>query len=244
MFVGGQEHRYEAPPDPVPPASEFTVLIEQNLIVGNASDSGASGALRVTMDACVRLTQNVLAENRGDVAFDRAEVHAERNIVWQDWRFSGGTERAARSRFAENLLPGRATILNAPPSFTAQLQGNGNVLQAASAGQRLEADTVRGVVRALEFAPATLTTRVTATRRLPEDIRPGRVVRMISRLAPPSWHVIREVSGNSMIVWGRVRPTSRETTRFEVLPSFRLRRDAPGDAGAIQANLQNPLLQP
>ncbi len=77
LFVGGQEHRYDAPLDPIPPKEQFYVTINNNRFFGNRNSSMNSGAMRFTMESRGEFTNNVVAHNNG-IYFQRSEVTVRR----------------------------------------------------------------------------------------------------------------------------------------------------------------------
>jgi len=79
LFVGGQEHRYDSPLDPIPPSEEFFVSIAQNVFIGNRNKSMNSGAMRFTMESRGEFTGNYTAFNNG-VYFQRSEVRIAGNL--------------------------------------------------------------------------------------------------------------------------------------------------------------------
>ncbi len=79
LFVGGQEHRYDAPLDPIPPKDKFFVSIINNTFIGNRNSSKNSGAMRFTMESRGEFINNIVAQNNG-VYFQRSEVMS---ILWK-----------------------------------------------------------------------------------------------------------------------------------------------------------------
>jgi len=80
LFVGGQEHRYDAPLDPLPPAGEFFVTIDANVFMGNRNPSMNSGAFRITMESRGSVTNNLIAFNNG-AYFQRSELDISHNTI-------------------------------------------------------------------------------------------------------------------------------------------------------------------
>jgi hypothetical protein len=80
LFVGGQEHRYDAPLDPYPPKERFYVTIDNNTFIGNRNPSMNSGAMRFTMESRGEFTNNIVAQNNG-VYFQRSETKITDNLI-------------------------------------------------------------------------------------------------------------------------------------------------------------------
>ncbi|NWG12228.1 MAG: right-handed parallel beta-helix repeat-containing protein [Acidobacteria bacterium] len=80
LFVGGQEHRYDRPPDALPAPDRFHVTISNNLFIGNSNPSRNSGALRFTMEGRGEFSNNLTAHN-GGLYFQRCEATISRNVI-------------------------------------------------------------------------------------------------------------------------------------------------------------------
>jgi parallel beta-helix repeat protein len=117
LFVGGQEHRYGVPLDAYPPADQFKVLVKGNTFVGNENPNENSGAMRITMESRVILSNNIIAENKGGMYLQRSEISATNNTVWQDYRFIEYKEGLGPSRFEGNILKGPVDAFEAPVTF-------------------------------------------------------------------------------------------------------------------------------
>ncbi len=80
LFVGGQEHRYDSPLDPLPPAKDFFVSLQGNVIMGGKNPSMNSGAFRITMETRGELSNNLIAYNSG-VYFQRSDLGIYNNTI-------------------------------------------------------------------------------------------------------------------------------------------------------------------
>jgi hypothetical protein len=235
LFIGGQEHRYGVPLDAYPSAEKFNVVVERNVFVGNSNSSKNSGAMRVTMESRVRLVDNLVAENEGGLYLQRSEIVAERNTVWQDWRFLEDKPSLGPSRLAGNILRGplagrveaRATLVR---NMAESAAGGTDTVAVADV---FEADGVTGKIAGVRFEPATLTTAVTTVADLPAGVSwAGRLVG-ISQGKSAQWRVIKEVRrGREIVIWGRLEVETKPPTDFAVLRTFTLRSDAPAGVGA------------
>lgn len=235
LFIGGQEHRYDAPLDPYPPADKFNVVVERNVFVGNSNSTGNSGAMRVTMESRVRFAHNLIAENAGGLYLQRSEITAERNTVWQDWRFLEDKPSLGPSRFVANVLKGPADKVEARVTLT------GNMAEPAAPGTgRLEVadifadDGVNGELAELHFDPVTFTTVLTTKVPLPAGIDLARrQVSFTDNLNKSGqWRVIARAAGNQLVIWGRLDAVTKVPKYFHILRTFTPKPGAPAGLGA------------
>ncbi len=235
LFLGGQEHRYDAPLDPYPPADRFDILVEGNLFVGNINGSRNSGAMRVTMESRARFTDNVIAENAGGFYLQRSEIVAERNTVWQDWRFVEDKASLGPSRFIGNILKGPAEAVEARVTFTGNMAG-GDV--PGGPHRPVEdvflADGVRGELASLHFDPETMTTVLVTKERLPPGVDyAGRAIKLADNLARGGqWRVVSVAEGSKILIWGRLDAVTKAPAYFEILRTFTPKPDVPAGLGA------------
>jgi hypothetical protein len=234
LFVGGQEHRYGVPLDPYPPAARYTVVVERNVIVGNVNASRNSGALRVTMESRVRFADNVIAENIGAFYLQRSEINAERNTIWQDWRFVEDKPSLGPSRFTGNILRGpldgkieaRATLTHNMAEPTA---GGRDTLAVADV---FVDDSVSGKITAIRFDPVTFTTIITTVDALPAKTNfAGRPI-LLGQRKNGQWHVVKTAADHTLVLWSRLEAETHPAAQFEILRSFTLKPDAPAGVGA------------
>jgi hypothetical protein len=223
LFLGGQEHRYDAPLDPFPPAAEFRILVEGNWFVANTNSARNSGAMRVTMETRARLADNVVAENAGGVYLQRSELELERNVIWQDWRFVEDKPSLGPSRLAGNVLRGPAGPVNARVRLV------GNRAPADTPGgphlplpERFREDGLTGELTDLEFDRPRGVTRLRTAAPLPAEANlAGRIVRLSDQPGRGGqWRVIARAGDREMVVWGRLDAVTKAPRRFEVLRTF------------------------
>jgi hypothetical protein len=223
IFLGGQEHRYDAPLDPYPPAERFTILVEGNLLVGNANSARNSGAMRVTMETRAVLRDNVIAENAGGLYLQRSEIVAEHNTVWQDWRFVEDKASLGPSRLERNILRGPAAGVEVRVTMV------GNMAEATVPGgphavvaEVFLADEVRGELTDLRFDPASCTTVLTTREALPAGVAlVGRAIRMSDNPERGGqWRVIARAAGREIVLWGRLDAVTKAPRHFEILRRF------------------------
>jgi len=234
LFIGGQEHRYDAPFDAFPPADKFNVVVERNVFVGNSNSATNSGAMRITMESRVRLAHNLIAANEGGLSLQRSEITAERNTVWQDWNFREDKATLRPSRFIGNVLKGPAGAIEAKVSFSGnmvdpKIPGTGNFAVV----DIFENDGVEGSITQVRYDAATMTTRLVTTEPLSAVEYAGRAVLISGGGKDRQWRVIKETAKNSVVIWGRLQAATKSANHFEILRTFRLRTDAPAGLGAV-----------
>lgn len=239
LFLGGQEHRYDAPLDPFPEPARFTIVVERNVFVGNRNSTGNSGAMRVTMETRARLSHNLVAENLGGVYLQRSEITAERNTIWQDWRFLEDKASLGASRFTGNIMKGPAGPVEARVTFVDNAAG-----PSVPGGPHLAVtdlfvdDAVRGELVDLRFDPVTCSTILTTKAPLP----PGtdyatRQIQMMDNVSKKGqWRVIARASEREIVLWGRLDAVTKAPGHFEILGTFTPRAGAPADLGARVRN--------
>jgi len=103
IFIGGQEHRYEEPLDPIPPEDEFFVDINNNKLIGNRNSSKNSGAMRFTMESRGRFSNNITALNNG-IYFQRSEVAVNNNIILDNFLFIETKKGLELGSITNNLI--------------------------------------------------------------------------------------------------------------------------------------------
>ncbi len=234
LFIGGQEHRYDAPLDAYPPAEQFTVVVEDNLLAGNVNSSRNSGATRITMESRVKLAGNVIAENAGGLYLQRSEIVADRNTVWQDWRFIEDKDSLGPSRLTGNVLKGPVSEVDARATFA------GNMIDPAVGGEGnipvadifLE-DGVEGDLVDLRYDAATFTTILTTKSPLPGGAAYARrAIRLSDSRSGGQWRVVKSASGREIVLWGRLEAVTSAPRHFFILRTFTPKPDAPRGLGA------------
>lgn len=233
LFIGGQEHRYGVPLDAYPPAEKFKVVVERNVFVGNTNASKNSGAMRVTMESRAVFRDNLITENQGGFYLQRSEITAERNTVWQDWRFVEDKPSLGPSRLVGNILKGplagkidvRATLehnMIEPAAGEADAVGVADVFAS---------DEIAGKIAAVRFDPQMLATVITTAAELPAVALVGRPLGL-NQGKNSQWRVIQRAAGREIVVWGRLEAETKPPGEFTVLRTFTLRKDAPAGVGA------------
>ena len=218
IFIGGQEHRYERPPDPRPLEENYLVVVSRNRFAGNSSPRNNSGGMRVVKEARVRLVNN-LFHSSDQVYMQASDVHLVNNTIIDAVIFREMAGDQWNGVVANNIFRGD---LDGEPPTTATccyaqqpLDGEGNFSTApklASDGAKLVAGTQR-----FDAAQA-----VTAIEIEPDDVPDASLVGRIVR-AGDRWSVIQDQHDNSVVVWGDFS----DAQELEVVPSYRLNADSP-----------------
>jgi hypothetical protein len=234
LFIGGQEHRYGVPFDPMPPAEKFNVLVERSVFVGNTNSTKNSGAMRVTMESRATFRDNLITENHGGFYLQRSEIVAERNTVWQDWRFVEDKPTLGPSRFTGNILKGPLDgKIEARATLTRNMAepGAGDA-QAMAVKDVFENDGFTGKIVGTRYDPVTLCTYIKVADALPAR---GSLVGRLFGLQQgrgAQWRVIKSAADREVVVWGRLEPETKSAENFTVLRTFTLKADAPAGVGA------------
>jgi hypothetical protein len=207
LFVGGQEHRYDRPLDPLPPAEEFFVRVSNNLFVANANRSRNSGAFRITMESRGLVEGNFVALNDGGAYFERSELTIRRNVILDNVLLVETKQGLRPSILEGNLIWGELR-LEAP----AELSNNLLRGQWRPSPDRLNDRRLSFPVLAATYSRTRMTTRILlAGANFDEGKLRGRVVHAGDR-----WGVVRDNGRVDIEVWGDFA----RVTSVEVLPYF------------------------
>jgi len=236
LFLGGQEHRYDAPLDEYPPADKFNILVEKNTFVGNVNSSRNSGAMRVTMETRARFTGNLITENAGGFYLQRSEITADRNTVWQEWRFLEDKPSLGPSLFSGNIFKGPTDAVESH-----RVTFSNNMAPAGTPGGPHIAvediflnDQIRGELTELRFDPVTMTTTVTTDEPLPAGVDLTlRPIHLSDNLEKGGqWRVIASAGDREIVIWGRLDAVTKAPSYFEILRTFTPKPGAPAGLGA------------
>ena len=218
LFVGGQEHRYDRPLDPMPTPEEFFVEVTGNHFFGNTNPSRNSGALRITMESRGLVTRNVAALNSG-FYLQRSELEVTDNTILEDTILIETKEGLEPTRFSNNIVTGSFES-DGTAIGTGSLARDGFRDEGNEAGlpEFLE-DAAELQVVASSYSPSRLQTHVTVAAPLPADDLAGRVV-----VSHDDWGVVYSASGRHLTIWGSLR----FATELRMLPTYRQIADSPG----------------
>ncbi len=221
LFVGGQKHHYDSPPDPMPSAENYLVKILANVIAGNASLGAASGALRVTMESRILFANNILDENLGPARFQRSEVTVVHNtfltpVTYEELRNNFRPPVFANNIFRRGFQAEKGVTVTYS-NVSAQVDGEGNFTAPPGFLQ----DEVQVVAVRTAYRRERFQTEIEAQGDWRQAV--GRVARAGGR-----WTAVAGGGCGRLWVWGDF---SRERV-FEFLPTYRLRAGSPCiDAG-------------
>lgn len=225
IFLGGQEHRYGVPLDPVPPMDKFLIQVEGNLIVGNANPNRNSGAMRVTMESRATLVNNIVARNSGGVYLQRSEIVLRNKTILDSVQFAEEKETVGPGNLVNNIFWGgldlKATATVAHCDANQALAGTGNL----NSDPLLTDDGRRQSVRAVAYDNQRF---VTTLELLPDAALQtnelvGRPLRFGER-----WVVVKSNSDTNILVWGDLAKSALPALgEFEVPPTWRLRAGSP-----------------
>ena len=225
IFIGGQEHRYDRPKDPVPSASEFIVRVEENVIMGNSNRGGNSGAMRVAMESRAQVTNNITANNAGGVQFGDSDVLVVNNTFVENliWRYEKGS--LGEARFVNNII-GKRVILETPATFRnsfarQELPGEDNL----QGDPRLEDEATHLLALSAEFDSGAYLTQLSIREgNLEPDSLSGRVVRIGT-----NWSAVKSNDRNSIQIWSAVADTvsSAAPLPVAIMPTYHLKPDSP-----------------
>jgi len=226
LFLGGQEHRYGVPLDPVPPADQFLIRVDRNIFVGNANPNKNSGATRITMETRAELTNNIVAENGGGLYLQRSEVVLRNNTVLQKVNFVEEKETVGPGVFVNNIFWGgldlnaKATV--AYCNVKGGAQGVGNV----DRDPLFVEDGKKGQTRFKDHDGQRCSTmfEVTGSPGLRANELAGRPIRL-----GENWTTVKSNDASRIVVWGspQTLPAADASFDFEVLPTWHLRSQSP-----------------
>ena len=210
LFVGGQEHRYDAPLDALPPKDQFYVTIDHNRFFGNKNPSQNSGVMRLTMESRGEFVHNVMAWNTG-VYFQRSEVAVKNNTILDNFLFIETKEGLKQGSIENNYIWGDFTL-----ETPARVENN--YIRSGFAGgvnnrrplPRIKNDGATVPVLAAVYNKAKVATEVLVEGVFARNAMVGRVVR-----AGDKWGIIQANDNNRFTIWGNL-----QATELQVLPTY------------------------
>ena len=233
LFVGGQEHRYDAALDPLPHAGAYFVEVTGNRFFGNRNPSRNSGATRITMESRGLIARNVAAHNRG-FYLQRSELEVIDNTILEDTRFIESKQGLGPSTFRNNIVWGGFEF-DAPATVTDSLFRNGFPGDGNVAGDPLFLDDgLTLTVLASSYSRRDFQTIVKLAGTPNVSGIENRAV-----VSGDRWSVVRDASGSQLTLWGDLSTA----TRLEVLPTYRQTSSSAGTgkgADAPRSSAWNP----
>lgn len=228
LFIGGQEHRYDRPLDPVPPAGQFRVKVSGNVIMGNRQGPpgrSSSGAMRVTMESRALIENNIIAENPGGLHLQRSELVLRNNTIFDDLGYIEEKATVAPGILVNNILRGRVSIQNKSTLDYCNVKGGFFGKGNFDADPGFVDDGVQGTVRSrvADFGGFATKLAVITARLNPHDLA-GRPIRV-----GDEWSVVKDNDEASITVWGSPgeKTTARSPMEFRVPPRYRLGPGSP-----------------
>ena len=233
LFVGGQEHRYDAPLDPLPDASAYYVEVTGNHFFGNRNPSNNSGATRITMESRGLVARNVAAQNRG-FYLQRSELEVSDNTILEDTRFIESKEGLGPGSFRNNIVWGGFEF-DAVATVTGSLLRDGFPGNTNVAGDPSFLDDGLTLnVLASSYSRRNFQTIVKVAEALNVSGIENRAV-----VSGDSWNVVHQVSGAQLTLWGNLSMV----TQLKVLPTYRQTSSSAGTgkgADLPRASTWNP----
>ena len=218
LFVGGQEHRYDRPFDPIPSAEDFFVEVTGNRFFGNTNPSRNSGATRITMESRGRVTGNIAALNNG-FYLQRSELEVTDNTILEDTLLIETKEGLEPTRFSNNIVSGSLEN-DGIAIVTGSLVRNGAAGDGNVAGLPEFLEDGRELqVLGTSYSPSSHQTQVDVSALLPAGDLAGRVV-----VSGSDWGVVHTASGRHLTLWGDLR----SATELRLLPTYRQTTSSPG----------------
>ena len=223
LFVGGQEHRYDAPLDPLPPKDKFYVDIQNNMFIANRNPSNNSGVTRFTMESRGRFSNNVCAYNTG-VYFQRCEAEIVNNTMLENFILIETKEGLGKNYVKNNIIWGTMDV-DAPADFVAndiseKFPGKNNISKDPVFNNNLE----KIVPLKVSVNNGALTTELFVSGL---KYKPGELVGRVVKTGD-KWSVVKSNNGSDIILWGDLTGN----LEYTLLPTFQLTSDSPCiDAG-------------
>ncbi len=243
LFIGGQEHRYDKPLDPVPPRADFNFLVENNIFMGNRNPTENSGAMRITMESRGRLFNNLIARNGGGVYLQRSELEVYHNTI-DDELLMVETKHTLGSSDVRNNLILETADLQAPTAYTHNASrnftyGEGNFVITESQ-PNFKADGFTAAVATQTWHAHLMQTQVDifSEEAIEEDLS-GRVIRI-----GEFWSVVASNTPLRLFIWGQVPAAEPLTTKtyMEVLPTYQPEKGAPFIDRGTSTSLRKDML--
>jgi hypothetical protein len=211
LFVGGQEHRYEAPLDTIPSTNQFFVSIEKNIFIANKNPTKNSGAMRFTMESRGKFSENLVVHNTG-IYFQRSETLIEKNTILDNFLLIETKQGLRPSVIRNNLIWANLSILTEAIVEKNNLKTEFPGVDNYSLEPHFVKDFIELQVFFSNFSRWEYCT-VLHTNNLPsttENLK-HRIVK-----AGNNWSVVKDFEVNSVTVWGDF---SGET-HLTVLPTY------------------------
>lgn len=218
IFIGGQEHRYGKPPDPIPPKDKFYVKILDNIFIANKNLTqkrmNPDGAVRVTMDARGEFIRNICAYNSG-LQFQNSDVKISENIILDILSLTRSQNNVAYFVLTNNILLDKpslndnvATLENNTFIINENLKSKENFVKFID-----DSFTLNSI--SSKFNPATYTTTLIINTDTLQNLNlKNRVIK-----ADSQWTVIKKVGKNYIEVWGNLQ----DAVFLYIFPTYKIK---------------------
>lgn len=213
IFVGGQEHRYDGPLDPIPPTGQFYVTIDHNQLFGNRNSSMNSGAMRFTMEARGEFTNNVSAFN-GGIYFQRSEVGVKNNLILDNFLFIETKAGLKQGSIENNFIAGEfrlETPARVENNWLRDGYDGGTNNRAGLPKIKTDGSSITAI--SANFNKSEFATDMLLTQSFSKNSLVNRVVRSGDR-----WGIVRSNDGSHITLWGDLNGISNLT----LLPTYTL----------------------
>jgi hypothetical protein len=211
LFVGGQEHRYDRPLDPLPDRDRFFVEIRDNQFIGNENPSRNSGAMRFTMESRGAFVDNLVVQNSG-IYFQRSEATIEDNRILDNFLLVETKTGLNPCTIRNNLIWGDLTL-------ETEARVEDNILREQREGNRSDAPRFRddwGEIRVFSAAfdaRRCVTTLTVAGKKYRGNDLGQRIVKAGER-----WGVVKSNDEFAIEVWGDLSGCLQVT----LLPTYQM----------------------
>ncbi|TWU27871.1 right-handed parallel beta-helix repeat-containing protein [Bythopirellula polymerisocia] len=218
LFIGGQEHRYDRPLDPLPDAEDFSILLSNNLFFGNANPKSNSGGIRMTMQSRARLVNNILGE-KDQLYVQSSEVHLTNNTFLDTMTLIQFNAQLAPRLLANNIMWGKLKYEGETPIISSNVLGGFPGKGNMNTEPFLDQDLKKLTVLSADFDSCRF---VTNLQIADADWEPnslvGRVIESDRR-----WSVVKSNHANQVVVWGN----QSHVAKVNLLPTYRLQSQSP-----------------
>ena len=218
LFIGGQEHRYARPKDPLPPKRKFYITVDRNIFMGNKNPWDNSGVIRFTMESRGIFSNNLCVFNNG-VYFQRCEAEIVNNTMLENFLLIETKKPLKENRVYNNIIWGGIEV-TAPAVFShndsrESVKGSENITK----DPLLKNDGFIIYPQSMDYNPFKfITTAFISGASYKKDALKGRIIK-----AGNKWGVVKTSSGPNVEIWGDFS----DQTQFEVMPTFGLQGTSP-----------------
>lgn len=214
IFVGGQEHRYDKPLDPIPPKEKFYIKIRGNILIANKTSK--SDAIRITMESRGEFIGNIAAFNTG-LSFQRSEWLISHNIILDPLSLGERKSGIGRTLVTDNIICSDLNIAGADVVVRDnKIKGNIYFPGNSPCEIKFKDDAMEFRVYDYEFDKLRYVTTLIVNVEVDNNF-----VFLKNRVAKGEgnrWGVIKTVKGHIIELWGDLRDVSL----IYILPSYKL----------------------